>query len=198
MAKRQQRNSGGHGQAAVDPNELREPGQQDAGAVGFGLNEEKSTALETESGGTGELTEEEMDRDEENGRFPAEVNFRPAKPPEPPTPHEQLKAALKNVTGVDMTDSPRARSQTDAEAAAVSVLLPMCVGEVDSSRHGYVSARIDLDLGSGEMAKMFKRLLVGLRASHATYVHQTRVVHVDSANDVVRWLMSQLAEAEKQ
>jgi len=70
--------------------------------------------------------------------------------------------------------------------------LPVCLDEIDPKVHGYVSSRLDCDL-TGEAGLTFKRLLLGLRAKHATYVWGGRVLHVDGPHDLIRYLMMLIA-----
>lgn len=76
---------------------------------------------------------------------------------------------------------------------AMEVDFPFFIGPMDSEKHGYISSRIDCTL-TGDMGATFRRLLLGCRERHLTYSFNGRMTHVESGNDLVRWMVENLAD----
>lgn len=118
----------------------------------------------------------------------------------PAMPHEPVKAAPPVVVPGDAKRELPAAVQAPSpprEALALvkhSVVVPLL--PVGAPLKGYYSQMrsVNVELPPWMLGR-FRRFVAGLHSTHATYPgHANKPMHVDSAADAVRWLISQLPD----
>jgi hypothetical protein len=85
-----------------------------------------------------------------------------------------------------------------AAVAVVTVKFPVLAESenVHASQWGFVPNKIDVTL-DGEAGLTLRRLVIGARQEHLTYPMRGKLTHVETAADLVRWLVYTVGQLQK-